>query len=282
MLTAILAASAAFAGAFSVYSNSVISVKKYNVFSKKIPKSFDGYKIMQVSDLHNKRFGINQGYLLSTIDKHKPDIVVITGDIVYRNFTKEGNEKRIKKVLPFVSGAAAKYPLYYVTGNHEVECGYGEYIWESIASAGATLLHGKAVLLERKGESIALLGANDPFVYGNRRAYPELEKELALLCRSYSDKFRILLSHRPEILGIYSRCGAELVLTGHAHGGQFRIPFTKQGLFAPDQGVMPKYTQGIHVEGKTQMIISRGLGNSGFPQRLFNRPELVLVTLKVE
>lgn len=280
VLTAILAGTAALIGAVSVYSNSVISVKKFEIKSNKIPKSFDGFKILQVSDLHNKRFGKNQEYLLRHINRLNPDIVVVTGDIVYRNYTKEGNVLRVNKVLPFVSGASEKYPLYYVTGNHEAECGYGEYVWKSIEEKGAKIIHGKAELLEKNGESIALLGAKDPFSYGSRRAYKELEKELFPLCESHKDKFRILLSHRPEIIDIYDRCGAELVLTGHAHGGQFRIPFTGKGIFAPDQGVLPRYTQGLHIRQNTRMIISRGLGNSGFPQRLFNRPELVLVTLK--
>ncbi len=280
MLTAVLAGSALVVGAFSVFSNSVITVKKYSVFSEKIPKSFDGYTIIQVSDLHNKRFGCKQNYLIRVIDSVSPDIVVTTGDIVYRNFTREGNVKRVEKVLPFVSGVAEKYPLYYVTGNHEVECGHGEYIWSSIEKAGAKLLHGKSILLEKNKEHIAIIGAQDPFYYGKRRAYTALENDLKPLCAEHEDKFRVLLSHRPEILDIYSRCGVELVLTGHAHGGQFRIPFIGQGIYAPDQGIMPRYTQGVHEKENTKMIISRGLGNSGFPQRLFNRPELVLVTLK--
>ncbi len=282
MLTAILVGGAAFVAGFSVYSNSVISVKKYTVSSEKIPKNFDGYKILQVSDLHNKRFGYRQGYLLRVIDKLSPDIIAVTGDIVYRNFTKDGNVLRVNKVLPFVKKASEKYPLYYVTGNHEVECGFSEYIWGCIEKEGAKLIHGKSVILRRNGEEIALIGAKDPFFYGKRRAYNELEAELKPVCDGLSDKYRILLSHRPEIPELYSRCGVELVLTGHAHGGQFRIPFTGRGLFAPDQGVMPKYTQGVHIQGNTTMIISRGLGNSGFPQRLFNRPELVLVTLKTK
>ncbi len=266
----------------SLYSNNVISTRSYTVKNSKIPQSFDGYKILQLSDLHNKRFGRNQEYLLSAINKHKPDAVVITGDIVYRNYTRSGNESRVKKVIPFVKKASRRYPLYYVTGNHEVESGHGEYLWKTLEDHGARLIHGKTVDIVRNNEKIALIGAWDPFHYGKRRAYDGLERELKTLCDEKQDCFRVVLSHRPEILDVYARCGAELVLTGHAHGGQIRIPFTPQGLFAPDQGVLPKYTEGRHVKNGTEMIISRGLGNSGFPQRLFDRPELVLVTLKAE
>ncbi len=282
MWTELLVSAAVLGIGISVYSNNIIGTRRFTVKNKKIPKSFDGYRILQISDLHNKRFGVQQGYLMSVINKCKPDIVVITGDIVYRNDTFGGNEARINKVLPFVKKTAEGYPLYYVTGNHEVENGYAEFLWDSIEKNGAKIIHGRAVELSRGEEKIALIGARDPFCYGSRRAYEAMEKELKPLCDKYKDRYRVLLSHRPEILDIYARCGVELVLTGHAHGGQIRIPFTSQGLFAPDQGVLPQYTEGSHKKGGTEMIISRGLGNSGFPQRLFDRPEIVLVTLKAE
>lgn len=263
----------------SVYSNSLIGVSRYSLSFAELPDEFDGLKIVQVSDLHNKRFGKNQQYLLKKIGACKPDIIVITGDIIHDRQKLDEIKCRLEKVRPFLTGAPEIAPVYYVTGNHELESGHCEYIWSAVESCGATVLTNRAVGLERGSAHINIVGAADPFYYGSRRAYGAFSEAVGKLCGA-CDGFKILLSHRPELMDVYADIGVQLVLTGHAHGGQIRIPFTSQGLFAPDQGVLPKYTQGVHRKGNTQMVISRGLGNSGFPQRLFDRPELVLITLR--
>ncbi len=280
VLNAALCTAAALACAgVSVYSNSFLGVTEYALSFSNLPKEFDGFRILQVSDLHNKRFGKNQEYLLKALSSVNPDIIAVTGDIIHDRKSMKATEKRLCKVRPFLRGALKIAPVYYATGNHEIESGFPKYIWKEIKNCGAAVLINESTHLERGGKHIALIGAADPFVYGERKMYAPLKDDIKKLCEA-EDCFKIVLAHRPEALDIYADCGADLVLTGHAHGGQIRIPFTSQGLFAPDQGILPKYTQGVHACGKTQMVISRGLGNSGFPQRLFNRPELVLVTLK--
>lgn len=263
----------------SVYSNSCICTTEYNCSFADLPKSFDGFRVLQVSDLHNKRFGLKQQYLLKKIRAAKPDIIVITGDVIHDKTEIEQIERRLNKVRPFLSGAVDIAPVYYATGNHEIETGHAQYIWQEVEKCGVKVLVNDSVNLERNNESISLIGAADPFFYGKRRAYKPFSDELKKLCEAEKGSFKMLLSHRPELINVYSECGVQLVLTGHAHGGQIRIPFTPQGLYAPDQGVLPKYTQGVHNQKETKMVISRGLGNSGFPQRLFDRPELVVVTL---
>lgn len=278
--TAVVSAAALAAATVSVYSNSCIHHQSYSYTSEKLPKGFNGYRIVHISDLHNKRFGVNQGYLLNKIKEARPDIIVITGDIIYVRTKLRQVQARLKKVRPFIEGAAKIAPVYYCTGNHEVETGHQDYIWSKLKSWGAQVLINKTAVVEKGGNSLALIGVADPFYYGERHAYTPAKVQLQSLCTDNAHMFRIVLSHRPEMLDIYADCGADLVFCGHAHGGQMRIPFTAQGLYAPDQGVLPKYTQGVHQKGSTQMVISRGLGNSGFPQRLFNRPEIVVVTLK--
>lgn len=262
----------------SVYSNSFIGVTHYNLSFPDLPAEFDGFKIVQVSDLHNKRFGKNQQYLLKKIGNCNPDIIVITGDIIHDKQKFAEVKHRVDKVRPFLTGATKIAPVYYATGNHELETGHTNYIWKEIEQSGVNVLINRYASITRGNANIGILGAADPLYYGSRRAYGAFREAVKELCTS-CDGFKILLSHRPELIDVYGDAGVQLALTGHAHGGQIRIPFTSQGLFAPDQGVMPKYTQGVHSKGDTQMVISRGLGNSGFPQRLFDRPELVLITL---
>ncbi len=266
----------------SIYSNNVIGVKKIDCKFKDLPKSFNDFKILQVSDLHNKRFGLKQQYLLRMIKKQKPDIIVITGDIIHDSTDLEKVKKKIDKVRPFLENVVKIAPVYYVTGNHEVETGHAEYVWGEIQKYGVNVLINDSKTLTVGNESISVIGIADPFFYGTRRAYKPFTEELERICSRENGAFKLLLSHRPELIDIYSECDIRLALTGHAHGGQIRIPFTPQGLFAPDQGVLPKYTQGMHKKKDTTMIISRGLGNSGFPQRLFDRPELVVITLMLE
>lgn len=268
-----------FCAGVSVYSNSFIGVTRYTLSFSDLPPEFDGFKIVQVSDLHNKRFGKNQQYLLKKIGNCKPDIIVITGDIIHDKQDLNDVKHRMDKVRPFLAGATELAPVYYATGNHELETGHSNYIWKEIEQSGVNVLINRYASITRGNANIGILGAADPFYYGSRRAYGAFHKAVKELCASCNG-FKIMLSHRPELIDVYADTGVQLVLTGHAHGGQIRIPLTSQGLFAPDQGVMPKYTQGVHSKGDTQMVISRGLGNSGFPQRLFDRPELVLITLR--
>lgn len=262
--------------AFCNWQNNGIGVTHYRCGSDKLAPQFNGFSIVQVSDLHNKLFGKGQEKLLDRMRGEAPDCIVITGDLV------DCHRTNIAAAMAFARGAVRLAPVYYVPGNHEGRIGSYRRLRDELQQAGVTVLEDQKVMLARQGAYIELLGLRDPvFLPPGRRADLELlEKRLQSLAGEESGSFRLLLSHRPEFLPLYARCGVDMVLCGHAHGGQVRL-FGK-GLFAPGQGLLPKYTSGVHVKGATAMIISRGLGNSEFPLRVNNRPELVKITLQQE
>ena len=213
--------------------------------------------------------------LLEAIRQQAPDCIVITGDLV------DCHRTNIAAAMEFVRGAVRMAPVYYVPGNHEGRIDAYRRLREELLRAGVVLLEDRKVMLARQGACIQLLGLRDPrFAPKEHRQDRErVEKKLRELMGTEEDRqfFQLLLSHRPELMPVYADCGVDMVLCGHAHGGQFRL--FHQGLFAPQQGLFPKYTGGVHVKGTTAMVISRGLGNSEFPLRLNNPPELVKITL---
>ncbi len=264
--------------AFAVYSyfeNTVIETTKYTVKSERLPSAFDGFKIVQVSDLHSVDFGNGHKGLINKIKSCKPDIIVVTGDLCATDKASD-----INSAVSFMKKAINVAPVYYITGNHETVLDNYLMLMARIEELGITILNDDEVRVTIGGESIRILGVSDP---GFARVSNEREK---LIMRDKLDKlavtdegYTILLSHRPEMLSVYSDYDIDLVFTGHAHGGQIRLPFIG-GLYAPGQGIFPKYTAGIHEKNGTKMIISRGIGSSSFPFRINNNPELVCVTLK--
>lgn len=231
-----------------------------------VPPAFNGYKILQIADLQNKVFGREQSRLLRKIEKADPDCIVITGDLLDRNRTN------VEKALYFLRAVKKIAPVYFVSGNHEIQSGQWEELEAGILREGITILdNGKTVIL-RERDTITLLGLKD------KRANPYFKPILHTLMAEETG-LTVLLSHRPELFELYVEEGISLAFTGHAHGGQIRLPGIG-GLFAPHQGFFPKYTTGVYQKAGTAMIVSRGLGNSIFPIRFCNRPELVLVTLK--
>lgn len=247
-------------GIFLHWNNTALQVTEYTVHSDRIPEGFDGYKIVQISDLHNTAFHD----LPEKITALSPDIIVITGDIVHAS--------PMDNALAFARQAVKIAPTYYVPGNHEHRMDY-ETLFEELQEIGVTVLRNRSVSLGKSGDAICLAGIEDPIFYPDET----VEDKLRPLVQA--DTYTVALSHRPNLFDSYVSCGADLVLSGHVHGGQFRLPFVG-GLYAPNQGLFPKYDAGLFTEGKTNMIISRGLGNSAFPFRLFNRPEIVAVTLR--
>jgi predicted MPP superfamily phosphohydrolase len=261
--------------AFFLYlQNNWIVLTRLDSASEHLPDRFDGFRIVQISDLHSKWFGREQERLVKVISKAAPDIIVLTGDLV------DGRHYDENAALALVKKAAEIAPVYYVTGNHEWWSGKFPELEGKIKAAGAAVLQGDARELSLGGERIYIAGIDDPESAGNYEYEASyMEKKLhATIPQMPSDNYRILLSHRPEAFYQYSSYGVDLVFSGHAHGGQFRLPFIG-GLYAPDQGYFPKFTSGIYRDGRTSMVVSRGLGNSVIPLRLFNRPEVVLVTL---
>ena len=234
-----------------------------------VPKAFDGYKILQVADLQNKVFGRDQAPLLKKINASSPDIIVITGDLLDRH---EGRTD-VDSAMGFIQEITNIAPVYLVSGNHEHQSGEWDILLEELIEAGVTVLDNGKSILEKDGETITILGLADKSVNQH------YDKMLHTLMAGQEDNFNILLSHRPELFETYVKENIDLAFTGHAHGGQIIIPFLRQGIFAPHQGFFPKYTEGMHEKDGTVMVVSRGLGNSSFPFRIFNRPELIEVTL---
>ena len=253
--------------------NKALVLTEYEIADKSLPNAFDGYRILQISDLHNTAFGAQNHRLLDRMAEARPDVIVFTGDMI------DSRRTDLAIALAFAEQAVAIAPCYYVTGNHEARSPEYQAFKTELEALGVVILQNTAVTLTEGEDNISLFGLTDPAFTPDSAAEAVIDEALASL--SHTDGFRLLLSHRPEHLAVYAKHGISLVLTGHAHGGQIRLPFLG-GLIAPDQGLFPAYTEGIHTEGETRMIVSRGLGNSLFPLRINNPPELVLVVLAQE
>lgn len=262
-------------GIWTLWGNIALEVNEYEIVSDRIPEAFAGFRIAQVSDLHNKDFGEGYGQLLTLLSEINPDIIVVTGDLI------DSRQTDLDVALEFAWQAGKIARVYYVSGNHEARVPEYEDLKTGLMKAGVVILENQKVQITREGESITLMGIDDPsfqedYLFGDsesvaRQAIENLQNE--------SDGYTILLSHRPELFDLYVDTEMDLVFSGHAHGGQFRLPFVG-GLVAPNQGFFPKYDAGQFNEENTTMIVSRGVGNSIIPIRFNNRPEIVLVTLR--
>lgn len=235
------------------------------------------FTIAQVSDLHNAEFGGGNGELLTILEEAEPDLIAITGDLI--------DSRRTDPVpaLAFLEGAVELAPVCYVTGNHEFRA-YDAYqdLKSQMEELGVIVLENESMVLEEV--PLRVIGLDDPSfgVRSDPSATPEqiLQGALTALApqAGEEDLRTVLLAHRPEYVELYAQHGADLVLSGHAHGGQVRLPGVG-GLYAPGQGFLPAYTSGLYQIGETSLVVSRGLGNSLFPLRVNNRPEVVLVEL---
>lgn len=256
------------------WGNTALELNEYQIKSDKIPDAFYGFRIAQISDLHNVELGEGNARLLEILNKAEPDIIVFTGDSIDSYHTE------VEVSLRFVEKAVKIAPCYYVTGNHEARLPREVYLdfEEKMQEYGVEILHDEVVLIEREGESISLGGIDDSsFASKYSNGYhSNLSNHIEELFTE--DGFQILLSHRPELFGIYVDAGVDLVFSGHAHGGQFRLPLVG-GLVAPNQGLFPEYDAGLFLEDGTNMVVSRGIGNSIIPVRVNNRPEVVVVEL---
>ena len=257
---------------WTFWQNTHCVVTEYTVYSEELPEAFDGFRVLQISDFHTACFGEDNEQLIIQARRTNPDIIVITGDFA------DSRNHDFSVCFSFAKRLCEIAPVYYTTGNHEHFFSKNEQslLYSGLEEAGVTLLMNESTVLERGGESITLIGLKDlgSFKHHNPDLVREKLEELMP-----GSGFTLLLSHRPLLLEVYASCGADAVLTGHAHGGQVRLPFIG-GLYAPEEAFFPEYTSGLHRMGDTQMIISRGIGNSTFPIRFNNPPEMVLVELK--
>ena len=259
---------------WTAWGNAALELNTYTISSRGLPDAFDGYRIAQVSDLHNAEFGDRNQRLLEMLREAEPDMIAITGDLI------DSRKTNIAVALAFAEEAVKIAPCYYVSGNHEARVSEYQDLKTGLEAAGVSVLDDAQVKIEVSVESITVIGVNDPSFHADY-----LTSDAAVMDRKLSElssedaSFTILLSHRPELFDTYAAHDMDLVLTGHAHGGQFRLPLIG-GLIAPNQGLFPKYDDGLYSEGNTNMIVSRGLGNSIIPFRFNNRPEVVLIELK--
>ena len=254
-----------------IWSNVTVELHRITVQSAGLPTAFDGARIAHVSDLHNASFGEENQTLLQLLRQSQPDIIAITGDLLDSRHTD------VETAARFVEQAVQIAPVYYVTGNHESRIPQAfAQLEERMAAAGAQILRNQSLYWEREGQRVQLIGLDDPSFLAQES---QLEDHLHSL--QDEDCYQILLSHRPELFDVYAAAGVDLSLTGHAHGGQFRIPFVG-GVFAPAQGFFPRYDAGLYLQGQSAMVVSRGIGQSVIPVRLNNRPEIVLIELRRE
>ena len=259
------------------WGNTALELNTYTVTSARLPECFDGYRIAHVSNLHNAEIGEDNEKLLTMLREADPDMIAITGDLI------DSRNTNVEIALQFAQEAMKIAPCYYVSGNHEARVNEYEELKTGLISVGVIILEDTQTEISIEGQTITLIGVNDPsfqtdYLFGDSETV--ISSKLTEL-HTDGEVFTILLSHRPELFDTYAEHDVDLVLSGHAHGGQFRLPFIG-GVVAPNQGLFPEYDAGIYTDGNTNMLVSRGVGNSILPFRINNRPEVILIELQTK
>ena len=270
---------------FCSNQNRHLETTYYTYKAEHLDAEFDGYRIVQISDLHNAKFGKDNQKLVDRIRECEPDMIVLTGDLV------DSNHTNVDRAVQFVDEIVKICPVYYVTGNHEYWLEASEYdeLMSGLTGAGAVILDDQVVEISRGDAKFRLVGLDDKSLADGtleallsdesiRHDQAGQKEKTADNEVSGEKAITVVLAHEPQYLARYAGTGVDFVFSGHAHGGQFRLPFVG-GIVAPDQGFFPEYTAGEYYMDGTEMIVSRGLGNSVIPVRLFNYPEIVCVEL---
>ena len=267
------------------YNVNTLEVTKYVVENKKVPKEFDGYNIVQISDLHSKLFGENNKKLIQKIKSLNPDIVVVTGDLI------DGENNNYNVALDFMKEISKLYRVYYIIGNHEQKSLIKKYkdeykdYFNKLHQIDFVNLDNNKVEIVKGDSNINLYGLTVPYscykyLFDNQETtsidIDFLEEKLGKVDR---EQFNILLAHTPFYFDEYEKWGADLTLCGHVHGGVVRLPFIG-GLLSPDRKFFPKYDLGEYNMGKSTMILSKGLGGTKVLPRVNCKPEIVEITLK--
>ena len=251
--------------------NTTLQITRADPVFTDLPEGFDGCKIVVVSDFHGAAFGEHNETLYQTIAQEEPSYLFCLGDLedLYRGST-EGYAAAVAEALSAIA------PTYYVTGNHEWAIGNVPALKKTLSEGGVTVLSNQFLALERNGDTLILAGIDDPNGYADQKS-PEMVA--AEVYAAHGDPFWMLLAHRNDRFAKqYSLLGADLVLSGHGHGGIIRLPGT-DGLFSTDRTLFASYTAGLYEENGSCLFVTRGLGNSGPSLRLFNRPEVAVLTL---
>ena len=259
---------------FFHWSNHSLQVQRFTFTSPRLPAGFDGCVIVQLSDLHGALFGEDNRDLLKVVAKNRPDYIFLTGDLL------DQYRATPHSYAVSLGGALADIaPTYFVTGNHEWALPDVPGLKRALEVAGVQVLTNEYTVLARDGDNAVLAGIDDPNGYADQKTPEELAEEVRA---AFADPFWILLAHRNNYFeDAYCRLGADLVISGHGHGGLVRLPFT-DGLVSVERTFFPSYTAGFYQAGGADLFVSRGLGNSGRTFRLFNRPQVAVLTLKRE
>ncbi len=262
----------------TVWGNITLSVDHFNIETDKLNIE-NGYKIAHISDYHNTKNSFLNDEILSSLEAEKPDAIVLTGDLV------DCRKTDIEKGIDFVSRIVKIAPVYYVTGNHECnisienQSAFDNMITDLKALGVVVLKNEGTEIILPNNEKINVFGINDPYFHCEYAS--EVEAATDSLCALFEvnkNELNILLAHHPEQLNVYSKYNFDLVFSGHAHGGQVRL--FNQSLIAPDQGLFPEFTDGKYKAGETTLLVSRGIGNSIIPLRVFCRPHLIYLDIK--
>lgn len=252
-----------------------IKIRNYTIDVAEIEENI---RIALVSDLHSDKYGKNQKKLIKKLEKHNPDIILLAGDI-FDAYAEDTNAEI------FIKAIADKYPCYYVTGNHEWLCSDEAFLkrMAMLEDSGVVILKNETRILDINGQKINLCGVDDTesFSHEDGEANMSFSEQIKKVSdETRKDNYTILLSHRPERFETYAQYDFDLVVSGHAHGGQIRIPAIINGVYAPNQGLFPEYAGGQYDKNGITMIVSRGLAkNTTWVPRVFNRPEIVIIDL---
>ena len=265
IILALIAAAAAF---LIKDSREDLEISRYEVASQKLPESFDGFKIVQLSDLHGAEFGEDGMGLVEKVEELEPDIIALTGDFV----TDEGDLAAVEKLAARLTELC---PVYFISGNHEFGSGLAVKVRNILERAGVKYLSNEYLTISRGEDGILLGGVEDPLAYADMLSPDELAQKMN---DAAPDAFKILLGHRNYWMTEYPELPVDLIFCGHAHGGLIRIPGVG-GLIGTDRRLFPDFDAGEYNNGRYTLIVSRGLGNSVSIPRIFNRPEIVCVEL---
>ena len=258
-------------GLFLYDQQNRIQTETITAASDRLPAGFDGYRIVQISDLHGKEFGEDNHILLEKTAELEPDLIAITGDVI-------DDPDQMGILEPLARGLAAIAPTFYVTGNHEWAIREAATVKSLMEEYGVTVLSNEYLKLERGGDTIVLAGIDDPNGPYDQKTPEELSGEIHA---ALGDPYVLLLAHRNEYYQVYGQCGFDLTLCGHVHGGLIRLPFTDGLVDNTRRRFFPTHTAGLYpLDGGGTLMVSRGLGNGGISFRLFNRPHLPVIVLK--
>lgn len=267
-LLALLALFALAAG-FVYWQNFTLQVEPVELFFESLPPQFDGLRVAELSDLHGRSFGKNNVRLLRTLQKARPDMICICGDLF--------DEKTDLTMLePLLTGLTDIAPVYYVTGNHEWQVKNLREILQKMRAWGVTVLENEGRVLSRGGAEMVVAGVHDPCGPYDMKTPAALVRELR---SAQGNDFILMLSHRNDELAMWSQLGVQLVLSGHCHGGVVRLPFVG-GVFGTRRELFPEYDAGVYRQDGTTLFVSRGLGYTNVHFRLFNRPHIPIMILR--